>query len=242
MASLAHLTIAGIALSILLTGGQETHAYFKIPPKRVTAYELAHYFLNPMPNDLQPGRHDKRDAGDEFPFTYNVVYVLDSSTSITKVDFENGIKAIQLLTAKARNDTKFALILYAAEPVMVTNFTTQASMLQLLTNVQRLYGKTNTFSALELCRKLFFVKSGSLNRVLLVTDGLSNMNQDKMLYEAFQLKMSNIEIFVVAVGRYNYGADEISSLSSIPTTHIYRVESMRGLVRIIMWIPTGERG
>jgi hypothetical protein len=49
--------------------------------------------------------------------------------------------------------------------------------------------------------------------------------------------LNNTEIFVIAVGRYLYGAPEISSLASTQDSHVFRVKSMKGLLEVVQWNP-----
>lgn len=71
----------------------------------------------------------------------------------------------------------------------------------------------------------------------MITDGLFNMNQLESIKEALKLRMNDTDIFVIAVGRYLYGAPEISSLASTHDSHVFRVTTMKGLVNVIKWDP-----
>ena len=88
----------------------------------------------------------------------------------------------------------------------------------------------------------FFVRSSGFNpegykNVLLVTDGLSNMGKDMTLFKAFGLKNEGVEIFVVAVGGFSFGIQEIIGLASSTDRHLYRVLDFDGLIEVTSLIP-----
>ncbi len=80
--------------------------------------------------------------------------------------------------------------------------------------------------------------------VLLVTDGQSNVDSHLTEAKANALKTSGVEIYVVAVGSYIYGIDEIVKVaSSIPQSippnpdpFLYRVKSLAGFWNIVKLI------
>ena len=78
---------------------------------------------------------------------------------------------------------------------------------------------------------------GTESRVLIVTDGQSNVDKQKTLYRAFQLKSTGTEIFVIAVGDYLKGISEIVGLASSTDAHLYRVKDVKGLLRVVRMIP-----
>lgn len=73
--------------------------------------------------------------------------------------------------------------------------------------------------------------------ILLVTDGLSNIGKEMTLFKAFSLKSTGVEIFVVAVGGFTFGIDEIIGLASTTDQHIFRVRDFNNLIEVINYIP-----
>lgn len=73
--------------------------------------------------------------------------------------------------------------------------------------------------------------------VLLVTDGLSNKGKDMTLFKAFSLKNDGVEIFVVAVGGFSFGIQEIIGLASSTDRHIFHVRNFDGLIEVALFIP-----
>ena len=70
--------------------------------------------------------------------------------------------------------------------------------------------------------------------VFLVTDGHSNVNEHLTIPKADELKKSGVQIFVVAVGSYIEGVDELVNVaSSPPEQFLFRVESLEGFLQIV---------
>ena len=70
-----------------------------------------------------------------------------------------------------------------------------------------------------------------------MTDGLSNVKTDLTPFEAFQLKAVGIEIFVVAVGGFEYGIQEIIMMASSTDKHVHRVNNFQGFLDVVQLIP-----
>lgn len=186
-------------------------------------------------------RVSKRSLGEGI--TYDVVFVLDSSASVGAKDFKNGVMALQTLITRAKDSTKYAGVTFATVANITFNFTDPLDAMKLIGQVKYRPGMTNTQHALDVCRNDLFLnkKSGyrrlSYKRILIVTDGQSNVEKEQTLYNAFRLKNMGIEIFVVAVGKYLRGIAEIVGLASSTDAHLYRVRNMRGLLEVVRLIP-----
>ena len=73
--------------------------------------------------------------------------------------------------------------------------------------------------------------------VLLLTDGKSNVQSHLTVPNARALKRSRVEIFVVGVGSYVNGIDEIVTVASYPPqNYLFRVNDMAGFWNIIKLI------
>ena len=87
----------------------------------------------------------------------NVIYVIDSSNSIRKEDFNKGLRALVYLTEKAKPDTRYAVVNFATEAAVLTStFVSMNETIALLPTVQRKAGLTNTQEALQVCKEKFF--------------------------------------------------------------------------------------
>ena len=73
--------------------------------------------------------------------------------------------------------------------------------------------------------------------VFLVTSGRSNVDTHLTIPNANALKMSGVQIYVVAVGSYVAEIDEMVKIaSSPPRDHLLRVKDFAGLLNIIQLI------
>ncbi|XP_031571673.1 integrin alpha-D-like [Actinia tenebrosa] len=213
--------------------------YQYIPKKQVTARKLMKYFLNRAPQRLT-----KRSSSEGV--FYDVVFVLDSSGSVGSKEFKNALLALQTLITRAKNDTLYAGITFSTTANITYNFTYPIQAMKNLGKTVYIPGRTNTQEALDKCRtELFFKRESgyrrlSYKRILIVTDGQSNIEKPKTLYNAFRLKNMGIEIFVIAIGKYLKGIAEIVGLASSTDAHLYRVRNMKDLLDIVHLIPPWE--
>ncbi|XP_032227508.1 uncharacterized protein LOC116610940 [Nematostella vectensis] len=176
-------------------------------------------------------------------YFYDVAFLLDTSTSVRRRNFELAKRALIEITDRGMKNTSYAAITYSKYAKLEFNFTRYPDAKDKLLNIKYRPGNTNTQEALHMALKQLFenpesnVRNDSRRRVLLVTDGLSNVRKQLTLLRAFELKASGIEVFVVAVGRYRYGMEEIVGMASSTQAHLFRVSSMNGLVKVIKLIP-----
>ncbi|XP_078351090.1 collagen alpha-5(VI) chain-like isoform X1 [Oculina patagonica] len=208
----------------------------KVPSRAVTARKIERFFLG------QRGRH-KRSTNHETP-NYDVVFVFDASNSIRERDFYKGVKAMQHLIERAQENTHFAAITFSDKAAVAFNFTDRKTAKHNLHNKVRFIGdKTNTEQALKICRtELFRNKNSNLRlrakkRVLLLADGSSNVNIHLTLYRAFELKILGVEMFVIGVGNYMPGIQELVGIASSTDRHLFRVRDVMSLLEIVRLIP-----
>ena len=77
-------------------------------------------------------------------------------------------------------------------------------------------------------------RPGVTKVAFLVTDGRSNVDPDKTIPNANLLKNTGVEIFVVAVGNFNTGIDEIVKVASPDRKkHVFRVADVSGFLDVI---------
>lgn len=174
---------------------------------------------------------------------FDAIFIIDSSASIRPKDYKNTLRALQLLTGKADRDRRYAAITFSYNATVRFNFTTRRDTVYKLRKIPFEAGKTNTQDALDICRRELILNSkcggrpGVRKRVLIVTDGQSNVDKEKTLYRALQIKATGTQIFVIAVGRYLRGLSEIVGLASSTDAHLYRVRDVHGLMRVVRLIP-----
>ena len=172
---------------------------------------------------------------------YDIIYIIDSSSSISRAEFRKGIKAIQMLIDKGARDSLHAAITVANQAHPVFTFSSVEKANEKLEKLQRTGGKTNMQEALEKSLRMFQnpssgARAGSFRRVLVVTDGQSNVKRNKTLLNAMDLKLNGAEIFVIGVGEYLDGIHELVLLASSLDAHLYRAGDMQGLVEVVKLI------
>ena len=138
-------------------------------------------------------------------------------------------------------ETKHAAMTVASEAKLIFSFTSAENAAQELTKLQKTGGKTNMQEALEKSLNVFRNPSfgsrvGSFKRVLVVTDGQSNIKRNQTLRNAMELKLYGAEIFVVGVGDYLDGIDELAHMASSLDAHLYRAGDMQGFFEIVKLI------
>ena len=76
-------------------------------------------------------------------------------------------------------------------------------------------------------------RPGVVRIAFLITNGRSNVDPWKTIPNANLLRVSGVEIFVVAVGDYNTGVGEIEKIASPDRNyHVFRVSDMNGFVDV----------
>ena len=77
----------------------------------------------------------------------------------------------------------------------------------------------------------------NFRKVLLVTDGQSNVYKKLTIPNAKALKDDGVEVYVVPVGTFYYGIDEIVKVASYPPDkYLFRVQNLAGFWDIIKLI------
>ena len=208
----------------------------KVPSRTVTARKIERFFLGQRIRRKRSTSHDNS--------YHDVVLVFDASNSIRKRDFHKGVKALHGLIGRARKDDHFAAITFSDKATVAFDFTDlETAKHNLNTKVFFIGERTNTQEAFKICRtKLFQNKNSNLRplakkRVLLLTDGRSNMNIHLTLYRAFQLKILGVEMFVIGVGNYMSGIQELVGIASSTNRHLFRVRDAMSLLDIARLIP-----
>ena len=162
---------------------------------------------------------------------YDVVFIIDDSSSIPTSQFKVGLEALKIGIEKSDFRTNFAATKFSYEASLLFKFTSPYQAIRKLTNVPHSGGLTNTQDALRMAREDLFRnpssghRSGAHRVAVLLTDGNSNVKRDQTVPQANLLKGIGTEIFVIAVGYYgDSGLQEMMNISSHPyQNHFFRV-------------------
>lgn len=174
----------------------------------------------------------------------DVVVIMDGSGSIPSDQFQKGNQAIKHLIEmeeESEHDTRFAAVTYSDSASVNFSFLSLEEAGNKILKIHHPGGQTNTQAALALARKLFEDpgqhsggRADAKKVIYLVTDGQSNVHQDRTIPEAEALKKIGVEIFVVAVGSFIQGIEEMVHVASLPPQKfVCRVENHAGFLEIV---------
>lgn len=210
-------------------------AFQNVPSPQITAESFVKNFVR---RGLSPVA--KRQTSNE-----DVVAVIDGSGSIGACEFNKGKNALSYLmdSAKESNptvDTKYATITFSTSVTVNFKFLQYVEAAKKVKTISYPSGWTNTQAGLEEAMKLFSNPLSSGGRifgrkvVLLLTDGQSNVDQQLTIPKADVLKNNGVKIFVIAIGGYIKGIDEMVKVASYPPKDfLFRVSDYRGFVEVI---------
>ena len=177
----------------------------------------------------------------------DVVFIMDQSESIRESSpfnnpdqnwniFKDFLKDLVTGLPVSQGVTKTALIKYSTDVEIMWHLDTYSAVgdiYQAITNLNHEGGNTNTADALKMAREEVFVASqgdrDAKNIVILMTDGLSTINPNKVAIEANLTKtQSKAEIYVIAIGKY-VDENELRSIASDFSKNIIQVDGFNQL-------------
>ena len=157
----------------------------------------------------------------------DIVFVLDSSASIHKEQFQQQLQFVEDVVDQfpiSTNEIRVGLLTYSYHVYPAFNLSTFNSITSLKRGIQRAkYAGQGTFTAQAIAytREIMFSnKSGGRQNVpeimIIITDGISE-NQTATISEAKTAKLKGIKIIVVGIGN---GVDktELQTISSDPSS------------------------
>lgn len=141
----------------------------------------------------------------------DLVIMLDVSTSLTQNNFERIIVFLIKLLSEADIDSgavRVGVLTYSTMANVEFNLKTHRtrhSLLKAIAKVQYTGGSTNTADALRVMRtKMFRKRRGdratAKNIALIITDGVSNIQQDQTIPQAYRVHNSGITVFGLGIG------------------------------------------
>lgn len=162
--------------------------------------------------------------------SYDIAFVLDLSGSLYDV-YALGMEIIRQIVygLEFRFDrSRAALVLYSDTSYVrfyLNTYQDKSDILQAL-SVEEIGGRTNTQAALQMVLDQVFISSngdrGNVeNKVVLITDGGSNIQENETIQKATNLKNNGGRIYVVAVGD-KVNMNEVNSMASEERL-VYRV-------------------
>ncbi|XP_041374199.1 uncharacterized protein LOC121387240 [Gigantopelta aegis] len=157
----------------------------------------------------------------------DIVFVVDSSTSVREPNFRSVLGFIQQFLTFADIDggsVRVGLLTYSTDihvQFYLNDFHTKLDVLRAVDTVPYRYGNTNTAEALEtVTSTMFSVRHGDRsavdNLVVVITDGVSNINAHRTIPEAERARAAGIRIVAIGVGLVD--TQELDGIASRPVT------------------------
>ncbi|KAL9984336.1 hypothetical protein ACROYT_G006620 [Oculina patagonica] len=216
-----------------------------VPSPSVTADKLLTHFLH-IPQQNQYARLYKRSPPASIE---DNVIVIDGSGSVGSCEFGKAklaLKYLMELTDPAKFNRTYAAVTFASWATVNFKFLPYSSAASEITKISYPGGGTNTQAGLAEAKNLFDnPKSGrrasSKKIVLVVTDGQSNQQKHLTVPNADALRSANVEVQVLAVGKYINGIDEmvkvastIPGLTNTPNNKLlFRVKDYNGVWDVV---------
>lgn len=214
-------------------------AFQNVPPARDTANKLMTNFLHIISPRI------KRQSSS---FVEDIVVVMDGSGSVGSCEFEKGKKALKHImdeSSRPSSNVKYAAVTFSSSASVNFKFLPSSTAANEIMTIFYPGGSTNTQAGLEEAKRLFDDSSSgrrgsSRKMVFLVTDGQSNVQPDQTIPKAQALKNMGVDIFVVAIGSYISGIDEIVKVAGrnglAPDDYLYRVADYSTFWKIVKLI------
>ncbi|GAB1606719.1 cartilage matrix protein-like [Argonauta hians] len=157
----------------------------------------------------------------------DIVFVLDSSTSISAGDFQKQLAFVKYFVRSlsvGQNPNQVRLgVLSFSDRVEINFHLNEArstpTILSKVDQIQQLTGSTYTWMALtELADSMFSLQNGARSHVahvaIILTDG-NSQSHHKTLAAAARARQTNIQIFALAIGEFT-NVEEIRGIASMP--------------------------
>lgn len=165
--------------------------------------------------------------------------MLDASTSVTEFNFQLQLAFVQDLIKPAEIDNgnvRVGLLTYSTEVYVqfqLNTYGTKADIINAISNVPYNYGSTNTAGGLETMRTEMFSRRngdrpGVMDIVVVMTDGVSNINSQRTIPEAELARREGITIFAIGIGLTD--TRELDGIASKPLNEYrFNVEDFSAL-------------
>lgn len=141
----------------------------------------------------------------------DLVFIIDSSTSVGQGNFQIILDFIKDFLKNFDIDSgsvRVGILSYSTavhDHFYLNAFQTSEDMFNAIDKIPWIYGSTNTADAIrDMRRKYFTYRNGdrpdARNIAFILTDGVSNMNTDRLQTEAITAREDGIHIYAIGVG------------------------------------------
>ena len=169
----------------------------------------------------------------------DIVFILDSSTSVTAPNFAKMLDFIAHFVSAANiNDgsVRIGAVLYSTDVKIqfhLNEYRTKQEIIDAIKKIPYVYGSTNTYGGLNIMRTQMFTRQNGdrpsvPNIAILLTDGVSNINAFDTVPEAEKARADNIHIYAVGIGIAD--TTELSQICSPPISdNMFVVDDFQAL-------------
>ncbi|KAK3083543.1 hypothetical protein FSP39_025167 [Pinctada imbricata] len=167
--------------------------------------------LSGMPKQPGPWRPRPRRPPPECFTKIDMVFILDSSTSVGQANFKKMLQFCKDFLHSANIDTgdvRVGIVSYSTDVTVefhMNEYQTKQDIYNAIDNIPWRYGSTNTADGLQrMHEQMFTVANGDRSGVddiaIIVTDGVSNINSRRTIPEAEAARAKNIHIYAIGIG------------------------------------------
>ncbi|XP_029634555.2 collagen alpha-1(XXVIII) chain-like isoform X1 [Octopus sinensis] len=168
----------------------------------------------------------------------DILFVLDSSSSIWPKDYERLLKFIQEFVDSfevGMNKMRMGVITYSKKAHLefpIGQYVTKEKLQKAISKIRYRSGWTNTAAALKLVKEQFqsLVKSNATLVTIVITDGNSRSHR-KTKAEAANLHRLGIKVYAIGIGK-KYHIKELKVIASDPDNGVYRFFNYKSLESI----------
>lgn len=155
----------------------------------------------------------------------DLVFIVDSSTSVGQYNFKKILDFLKDFLGQSNIDSgsvRVGVLSYSTEVhdhFYLNAYQTSRDIFSAIDNIPWIYGSTNTADALRDMRtKYFSFRNGdrpdARNIAFIITDGISNLNENRLEEEVNLARNDGIHIYAVGIGLSD--DTEINQIASYP--------------------------
>jgi len=167
--------------------------------------------------------------------SFDLAILLDSSASLRDSDpFDRPLQTWKMVanftssfiqSLPTNKDIRFSVIKYSSNATVVYPMTSRQgfndSPLQILNSLTFIGSNTDTSAALAQGKQILGeAQNSSRQLVLLITDGLSNVNSNQTIKKATELTGNGVELYVLGITKY-MNTDELMGIASNPASKYF---------------------
>ncbi len=175
----------------------------------------------------------------------DIVFAVDASSSVKEHNFREQLRFVSRIVQRLDVDgghARVGLLSFHSYPRIhfhLRDYKTQSQVLEAIKSVWYRYGGTNTADAIRTVRKVMFTRSKGARTVdgvpqvlVLITDGVSNMDANQTMPEAQVAHKAGIHIYTIGVGLVGF-TEEIDQIASPPSNFNRYVVKHSGELKVI---------